>query len=175
MFSTTSIFYKSFAVVALLISLNSFGQLDNYRNLYFDAQSNDGKKNFYNTMQSANDANAVFKAYKGVSVAMYAEVVSSVEDKFKYFDQGKILIEAAIQGDFWNPEIRFLRYSVQAEVPWFLKYNSNLQEDGNIVLDALRKKTIDPKTDFWKKAITFMIDSNELPSSMEDELKKYKI
>ncbi len=175
MFSTTSIFSKIIAICALLISLNSFGQLDNYRNLYFGAQNAEGKKIFYNTMQAANESNAVFKAYKGVSTAMYAEVASSVEDKFKYFDQGKVLIEAAIQGDFWNPEIRFLRYSVQAEVPWFLKYNSNLQEDANIVLDALKKKTIDPKTDFWKKAITFIIDSDELPTSIEDELKKFKL
>lgn len=174
MCSTTSISFKTLWVVLAWLPLMASAQLDNYRNLFFNARGDQGISAFYNSLQSANESNAVHKAYKGVAVAMYAEVVSSVEKKISHFNDGKTKIEAAIQADFWNPEIRFLRFAVQSEIPWFLNYSGNMQEDANIVLDALRKKTIDPKTDFWKKAINFMIDSDELPDSIESELKKFQ-
>lgn len=158
-----------------IIQVNAFSQLDNYRNLYFSAQGEAGIKSYYNGVANANESNAVFKAYKGVATAMYAEVVSGVDEKFSYFGKGKQLIEDAIQADFWNPEIRFLRYSVQAEVPWIVNYSSNLNEDANIILNALKSNQIDFKTDFWKKAIKFILSSGELSSSMQNEFKKYQV
>lgn len=161
-------------LVFVSIDVTGYSQLENYRSLYFSAQGEAGIKNYYNAMQSANETNALFKAYKGVATAMYAEVVSGVDDKFSYFGKGKQLIEDAIQGDFWNPEIRFLRYSVQAEVPWIVNYSGNLNEDANIILNAIKNNQIDYRSDFWRKAIKFIILSEELSSSLTNEFKKYQ-
>lgn len=161
-------------LVFVSIDVTSYSQLENYRSLYFSAQGEPGIKNYYNAMQSANETNALFKAYKGVATAMYAEVVSGVDEKFSYFGKGKQLIEDAIQGDFWNPEIRFLRYSVQAEVPWIVNYSGNLNEDANIILNAIKNNQIDYRSDFWRKAIKFIILSEELSSSLTNEFKKYQ-
>lgn len=167
---------KSFfsLIITLTFFLNGFSQLETYRALYFSAQGENGIKNYYNGVISANESNAVFKAYKGVATAMYAEVVSGVDEKFSYFGKGKQLIEDAIQADFWNPEIRFLRFSVQAEVPWIVNYSGNLNEDANIIINALKSKQIDSRSDFWKKAIKFIIQSGELSSSLSEEFKKYQ-
>ncbi len=162
-------------LLVLVFHAEAHSQLENYRNLYFAAQGEAGIKSYYNGVSNANESNAVFKAYKGVATAMYAEVVSGVDEKFSYFGKGKQLIEDAIQADFWNPEIRFLRYSVQAEVPWIVNYSSNLNEDANIILNALKSNQIDFRNDFWKKAIKFIVASGELSSSLVNEFKKYQV
>jgi hypothetical protein len=157
-----------------LLTHEANAQVDKYRDLYFAARGEEGIKNYYNALNNAEESNAVVIAYKGVAIAMYAEVVKEVSTKFDYFNRGKALIEKAIQKDFYNPEIRFLRYSVQAEVPWVVGYSSNLEEDAQIILNALKQNKVDRSSPFWKKAILFMIKSDELSSELENELKKYQ-
>ncbi len=169
-------------IIAFIISLSFLflstwecsAQVEKYRDLYFAARGEEGIKAYYNTLSNADESNAVITAYKGVAIAMYAEVVKEVSSKFDYFNRGKALIEKAIQKDFYNPEIRFLRYSVQAEVPWVVGYSSNLEEDAKIILNALKQNKIDRSSAFWKKAILFMLNSDELSSELENELKKYQ-
>jgi hypothetical protein len=161
-------------LMTFLLTQKSSAQVEKYRDLYFAARGEEGIKANYNVLNNAEESNAVITAYKGVAIAMYAEVVKEVSSKFDYFNRGKALIEKAIQKDFYNPEIRFLRYSVQAEVPWVVGYSSNLEEDAKIILNALKQNKIDRSSTFWKKAILFMLNSDELSSELENELKKYQ-
>lgn len=156
------------------LSLFAQSQIEQYRQLYFSARGEDGIKAYYNAVSSVQETNALVTAYKGVGIAMYAEIAKDVSSKLDYFNKGKALIEKAIQKDFYNPEIRFLRYSVQAEVPWVLGYSSNLEEDAKIILNALKQNKIDRSSSFWQKAILFMIKSDELSSELENELKRYQ-
>ncbi len=162
----------SFFFAALSIAAHT--QVEQYRDLYFAARGEQGIKAYYNAVSTADETNAVVTAYKGVGIAMYAEIAKEVSSKLDYFNKGKALIEKAIQKDFYNPEIRFLRYSVQAEVPWVVGYSSNLEEDAKIILNALKQNKIDRTSSFWKKAILFMLKSDELSSDLEEELKKYQ-
>lgn len=158
----------------LSISIICFGQVDKYRQLYFAAGADIGIQTFYDFTKTADEKIPLNKAYKGVAIAMYAELANEVSKKFEYFNKGKELIEDAVKKDASNPEIRFLRFSVQAEVPWIVGYSSNLKEDADIVVNALQKGSINAKDDFWRKAITFMLKSGELNTVNETKLKKYQ-
>ena len=164
-------------IFVLLISFTSTltvnAQLDYMRTLYFGASNDEGIKKYYNTAVVTPEQSPVIKAYKGVAIAMYAGVASGVDEKFSYFGKGKKLIEEAIQGDFYNPEIRFLRLTVQAEVPWIVGYSGDISADAGIIINALQKKQIDPKSDFWKKALMYLKKCDDLSNTQKQEFNKY--
>jgi hypothetical protein len=162
-------------ILLICQSVAAKSQFEQLRILFFSCNSVEGKKNFFDATRNLDLNRAENKAYQGVATAMYADVVESVSDKISYFNSGKDLLEQAITADWYNAEIRFLRFSVQAEVPFFLGYSDKKEEDARIVLDALYNAKIDYKTEFWKKALKFMVDSNELKDETESELRRYTV
>lgn len=162
-----------FIVVLCLLSVCGAAQLEKLRALYFEAGNNTGIEAFYNYTKNIQPANAVEKAYKGVAEAMYAEVVSGVKGKFEFFNRGKSLLEQAINEDLYNPEIRFLRFSVQAEVPLIVGYREQLAEDAWKIIGALKARMMNPQEDFWRKAIRFILDSGELDVNQKRELQAF--
>jgi hypothetical protein len=159
----------------VLQAVSGLGQVDQLRILFFSCSTKEGKKTFYDSTRNLDMSKAENKAYQGVATAMYAELTETVSEKIQYFNSGKDLLEQAVTADWYNPEIRFLRFSVQAEVPFFLGYNDKKQEDASIILDALYNAKIDYKTEFWKKAIKFMVESDELKDNTESELRRYMV
>jgi hypothetical protein len=148
-------------------------QVEVWRNYYFNAGEKNERQAFYDFAQSHAPQNAVEKAYKGVAIAMYAEVVSGVQKKFEVFDQGKALLEQAIRDDFYNPEIRFLRFSVQSKVPAIVGYDDQLEEDAWRIVGGLKASMMNPREAFWAKAIRLMLQSGELDAALTKELQAY--
>lgn len=161
-------------LILIFLPYFSIGQVENMRVLFFDASSDQGIKGFYNNAQLLDESTPILKAYKGVATAMQAEVASSVSEKLDYFNKGKALLETALASDWYNAEIRFLRFSVQSEVPFILGYADKLDEDAAIIIEAFRNNSIDKTNDFWKRAIQFMVDSGELSDENKKEVEKYK-
>jgi hypothetical protein len=165
---------KVFFLLFLAVSFKGWSQYETKRMAYLSAGASDeGKRNFYTESQNYALQTPTDKAYKGVAIAMYASIAGSVADKFSIFSEGKNYIEQAVAADWYNPEIRFLRFSVQAEVPFIVGYSSNLKDDAYVVIDALEKRTIDPSAYFWSSAIRFMLNSGELSGDQYNRLSKF--
>jgi len=62
-------------------------------------------------------------------LSLISKFSKNIVKKFKYFEEGKKIIEQSIKNDPNNIEIVFLRYLNQINSPWFLNYNQNLSED----------------------------------------------
>jgi hypothetical protein len=161
------------AFVLVCLPFMAGAHVPRMRELYFAAASDAGITAFYNEAKKSTSTDPVMLAYKGVAIAMYAEVASKVKEKFAYFEEGKTLIDQAAAAAPRNAEIAFLRFSVQSEVPAFLGYRDQIQNDANIVVAALRGKQIDPTEDFWKKALQFMKKSGKLNSLQLSEINRY--
>lgn len=154
----------------------AFAQLDQLRILFLKAENNDAIKSFYTSALAVDGGNlAVIQAYKATATAMYAGVAESVSDKISYFNSGKTMLETAVRNDWYNAEIRFLRFCIQAEVPFFLGYNGNLKEDSELIIYAIENNQIEWKNNYWQKAITIMLNSGELKDEQNVKLKKYKL
>lgn len=71
------------------------------------------------------------------------------------FNKGKKLIEAAILRDSLNMESRFIRYSIQVNLPGFLDYKKNIAADRSLV-----EKSLDTLSDneFKNKITAFLKD-----------------
>ena len=76
--------------------------------------------------------------------------------KLSYFNKGKLILEKAIQAEGKNVELRFLRYSIQTNVPAFLGYKSNLKNDYNFLKQAIPGI----KDSVLKKIITSYLQQN---------------
>lgn len=67
--------------------------------------------------------------YFGLATMMQAKVYSNPFTKLSYFNQGKKILESAIEESPQNMELRFLRYVVQVKVPAILFYTQWIDED----------------------------------------------
>ena len=70
---------------------------------------------------------------------LMAKHVINPFSKLSYFKKGKLMLENAIKADYTNVELRFLRYTIQTNVPGFLNYTSEKNLDRTFIAQSLPK------------------------------------
>jgi len=75
--------------------------------------------------------------YKACATMMMAQFVFNPFSKLSYFKKGKNMLESAIAADPGNVELRLLRFCTQLDIPSFLGYNDNINEDKKILISSL--------------------------------------
>ncbi|RRJ91008.1 hypothetical protein EG240_07345 [Paenimyroides tangerinum] len=81
------------------------------------------------TFLSKQNLNTIEKGYYGAYLVIWANHIWNPMDKLSTFKKGKIELENAIKQDPKNVELRFLRLSIQANVPKILNYDQNIKSD----------------------------------------------
>lgn len=81
--------------------------------------------------------NPLFLGYRGGATMIMAKHSFNPFSKMSYFKKGKIILERAILADQNNVELRFLRYTIQTNVPSFLGYNSQIGKDQSFLKQSL--------------------------------------
>lgn len=79
----------------------------------------------------------LYYGYKAGAVMMMAKHVINPFSKLSYFKKGKNMLESAIKTDKNNLELRFLRYTIQTNVPGFLNYGQNQKQDREFIISSL--------------------------------------
>jgi len=105
------------------------------RNLFYSSVENSSKANdfiMYLGKLSEKD-NPEIKAYSGMGYMLLAKHAFNPYNKLANFNKGKELLETAISADPGNVELRFLRFSVQTNAPFFLGYSGKVQEDEKVI------------------------------------------
>ena len=74
-----------------------------------------------------------YLAYLGGFQAIWANHVFSPINKLSTFNKGKKKIERAIKKEPDNAEYRFIRLSIQKNIPAILGYKSNIKEDAEFL------------------------------------------
>jgi hypothetical protein len=115
----------------------------------------------------------VINAYMGALLALKAKHTWNPYAKLRYLNDAEKTLGEAVNNDPENLEIRFLRFSVECNVPAFLGAGKNLEEDHRIMLSQLEKKeygTADKK--LVVTIIRFLINSNKCNTAQLDHLNK---
>ncbi len=81
--------------------------------------------------------NALFLGYRASATMMMAKHLINPFSKLSYFKKGKLMLEKAIEFDQKNVELRFLRYTIQTNVPSFLNYSEDKERDKLFLVQSL--------------------------------------
>ena len=128
---------KKIIIFILLANINYVFSQDvkHLRKLYLTSYNNkstcDSLSSYLNLFDKKNNT---IDAYIGANNLLISKFSKNIVKKFKYFEEGKNLIEQAIKNDPKNIEIIFIRYLNQINSPWFLNYNQNLGEDRDFLI-----------------------------------------
>lgn len=87
------------------------------------------------TQHSSN--NILYNGYLGAAKMIMAKHYFNPWEKYKSFQEGKKILESSLKKDYQNPELRFLRLSIQNNAPSFLNYNENINEDKDFLFRKL--------------------------------------
>ena len=101
------------------------------------ADKSAGEK-FYKLMSNYQGNEALPLAYKAASEAIRARD-ASMFNKLTYAQAAARIFEQAAAADSNNAEVRFLRFSVESNIPAFLGLSPHVEEDRQYLLDALRQ------------------------------------
>lgn len=123
---------KKILVLLLLLSSNICLSQDIHeiRELFIEARNNEKKCDSLNNYLISNyEEKNLFKGYYAVSLLLKSKFLKNPFKKYKFFKEGKLLLEATIKIDPSNIELIFLRYTVQKNIPDFLIYNQQKNAD----------------------------------------------
>lgn len=116
--------------------------LDTIRASYFlGPKTEESARAFAKTMENVDANSAILKAYQGASFALQAKYGKGIMEKKEFFEQAVSNLEAAVQEEPENAEIRLIRLSVQENSPRIVKYKTNMDEDKAVVLEHFDKQS----------------------------------
>ncbi len=101
-------------------------------------QSKENAEDFYElTKEALQNEEAIYQGYHGAALALKASYSWNPISKMSYFNKAKKTIDAAIQLESDNIELRMIRLSIQSNVPKILGYHKNIEEDKDFILNNL--------------------------------------
>jgi len=106
---------------AVCLDQNSVQEFDSYLELYKDSKD------------------VTVKGYQSIIWFLWADFYLNPIRKWKCFNKGIEKLDQLIESHSDNLELRFLRLTIQDNVPNFLGYNANLKEDKEFIHNNLSK------------------------------------
>lgn len=129
---------------------------------------------FYQLLADYNDHDALVLAYKAAAEAIRARD-ASMFNKLSYVQQAAHTFEQAVALDPDNAEIRFLRFSVESNLPPFLGLSKHVDEDRARLLQsalAYPKSGLDDEA--FRTVRSFLVDRGHVSEDEARQLSKLK-
>lgn len=143
---------------------------------YYEAAATDkdaGQK-FYELLADYQDKDALVLAYKAAAQAIRARDASMLH-KLDYVKQASLTFEQAVALDSNNPEIRFLRFSVESNLPGFLGLSKHVDEDHTLLLRAaLAHPQSGLDAEAFRTVRNFLVDRGHVSEEEAQQLSKLK-
>ena len=108
------------------------------RAMYYMALTDKGPADkFMTIIDEANaESKPILLCYKGMACMLKVRYSLNPYSKYTQFQKGVTLLEDAVQKDVNNAEIRFMRYCVETNAPFFLGYNDDIESDRAFLLKS---------------------------------------
>ena len=124
-------------ILSPLVSDATPYSLPNLRRQYQQAASSkEAGEKFHKLMATYDQRNAVVLAYKAAAEAIRARD-ASMFNKLTYVQNASKQFEEAVKLVGTNAEIRFLRLSVESNLPSFLGLSGHVEEDRQFLVETL--------------------------------------
>jgi hypothetical protein len=123
-----------------MLSTLSASVLDKVRNHFPEINSVEEAEFYLKLLE--NEKSPESQAYYAAMLFMKSKYVKFPLTKYKYFKKGKTALDQLIQENKTNVEMRYLRFVFQNEMPNFLNYNSDIQEDFLVITKGIEKSDL---------------------------------
>jgi len=108
------------------------------RNLYEQASNNKAVNLKLNGMLGGvKRDNSVLECYRGAGIMIEANHVFNPLTKLSRFRKGKAIIENAILSDPNGIELRYIRLTIQTNIPRFLGYHEEIKNDKEFIIKKM--------------------------------------
>lgn len=116
---------------------NTLIDMNEVRALYKEAANNENscEKLIEISAGSAKESSLIL-GYKASGMLLMAKHVFNPISKMTYFKKGKQMLEKAIGSDKNDIELRFLRFTAQTNMPFFLGYAGSIESDKEFILHS---------------------------------------
>ena len=132
---------KKIIFILLFYSFSTYSSnLDSLRTSFISASFNKHSCDIFGDFLksiSASDSPPLITGYEACYYLINCKFLANPFKKMKNFRIGKDMLESAIKNDPESVELRFLRYSIQKNIPIFLSYSNNLEKDLKFVKDNI--------------------------------------
>jgi hypothetical protein len=122
--------------------------------------------NYIQLLETSNLKQA--NAYIAACTLMKAKLSFFPITKYRYFKAGTALLDQAILNDINNIEIRYLRFIFQSEIPKFLGYNRNINEDYTMIITNITNSLLPLK--FKQKILQTMLLVKGVTANQTNEI-----
>lgn len=113
--------------------------LENETDFFWKHYQTESVQNLDACLSKFSGSSRKHKVYYAAAMTKKAGLVSSVSEKMNLFKKGRDLLEEEIKKDPKTMEWRFIRFTIQDNIPSFLGYSSNLEEDKKVVYNEFSK------------------------------------
>ncbi|WP_139923696.1 hypothetical protein [Hymenobacter sp. DG01] len=143
------------------------------RRQYQQAAANkEAGEKFYQLMAAYTKQDAVVLAYKAAAEAIRARD-ASMFNKLTYVQNASKLFEQAVKLDSDNAEIRFLRLSVESNLPGFLGLSPHVEEDRQFLVSTLlRHPNSGLDAESFGLVRTFLVDRGHVSDAEAQKLRQ---
>jgi hypothetical protein len=152
----------------IFISFANLSDLDDVKRNYLTLKSVDEINNYILKIKNLESDEA--KIYLAALYLMKAKHVKFPITKYSNFKRGSQLLDKTIDKNKNNIEYRYVRFLFQSEIPKFLGYNINKEEDFNLVIEYLEHCRL--SSTHKKKMLTTMLKVSGLSGKQKQEIKK---
>jgi len=152
----------------MLVTLTSFAQtIDEVRQEFHKAVLDPQQsKGFHSYMKNVEKRDPTLQGYEAVSEAMLAQVLwnpfSKLSQVIKYGKQ----MDAIIDQNPDNIEVRFLRLAIEYNLPPFLGMSAHIEEDIETIKAGIKVSKLDVDS-FYKRYIFYFLKQTNLCSTEE--------
>lgn len=143
--------------------------------LYASIESEDSLNSLFTYIFVLSKKNDITKtplllAYSGVGKALMAEYSFFPWKKLEHVNKGIELLDKAVRLDSNHLEIRFLRFSVLSNIPFFLGYSSGADSDAVFLYELLKSGNYKEDKELIKNVVRFLLDSERLDKNKQEDL-----
>lgn len=139
------------------------------RNLYEQAAIKEDAQLKLNKLLLEKPLSSLSAGYKGANLMVSAKYTFNPIRKLSRFNRGKDLMEQALKNDPKSFELRYIRFTIQTNLPGFLGYSANVNMDKEFLISKLGSIA---DVDLKNRVIAYLISSKKCN---ESELKEVMI
>lgn len=165
-----------FTLTLLSCFLIGFSQKENLkelRNEYIEALHDcDQAARVYGLFLEVDNPSAKVLAYRGALEAIMTKTTWNLFKKINYLNNSELSFKKAVEKSPSDVEIRFMRMAVQYEIPEYLGYSENIEEDRKFIvknIDNFDTATLEHET--LLEILAFMKRCNHFTS---DQIERFK-